>query len=585
MYPVSFKDHPLASQIDEIRHHNFMKLALPHLISGIFSAVLIYALFRHMASSAESLLWLFANLTLALCTVVFYLIYHKKPQWFSTKNWGWVTFSVAVLWGLCWALPPFILLDTQQSLYVGLMVAFLVAMSAVPAPVMVHYPMAYIAFITLPLGSLWLKTLGSEIEGQAITQWLTPFLWVSLLIYGRDLHKTIVESIQLRLEQAQAHREAEQANVAKSKFIAAASHDIRQPLQAASLFLNALNNLPDEQSAKPLLNQLEKSLDGMSELIDSLLDISKLDAQAIETNPKHNAIATVFQRLQAEFAAVAKNKGLDLTLKIDDGVVYCDPLHLERILSNLLSNAIRYTNDGEVAVNTTVLSDTIRFSVTDTGIGISPEEQQDIFDEFYQVKIPSGNERKGLGLGLSIVRRLCELQHWPLELTSQVGFGSTFSFEVPKGSATQIQPAAQNDIQQLNQVSAIVVEDDKSIREGLLQLLKSWGVKVVAAADITQLESIIEHGAADDFNLIISDYRLSKSLRGTAVIDMVRSNQTNPVEAIIITGDTAPSDLQEMTQENITVLHKPVKPAQLRSVLQKKFFRTDIAGHLPVTDK
>lgn len=567
---MSFGCHPLAVQIDEARHHNFMKLALPHLISGLFTAGLVYFLFQDMAKPYAPVLWLAANVVLLLCTVLFYSIYHKRHHWLSIKAWGQVTFLVAALWGICWSLPPFILLDSQQALYVGLLVAFMVAMASVPAPVMVNYPAAYVAFISFPLGSLWLKTLLSAVEGKEIIQLLTPFLWLTLLLYGWDLHKTIIESIRLRLEHKQALDEAEQANVAKSKFIAAASHDIRQPLQAATLFMNALKEHPEKQHSALMLSRLESSIDGMSELLNSLLDVSRLDAQVVEINPEHKRVTEVFNRLRDSHQDMAQDKGLTLEFATEELAVFCDAMLLERVLNNLISNAIRYTPQGHIWVNATGVADGICFSIKDTGLGIADSELESIFDEFYQLANPERDKQKGLGLGLSIVKRLCELQNWPLKVQSKLGEGSCFAITVPRGELQRIEAKAQPSLTSLHLVSALVIDDNQQVCLGLKQLLESWQCKVITAAST---DLAIAELAVNDFspNLVISDYRLAEGKNGLDGIQQIRDYLGVDVQSILITGDTAPDELELINQSDTLLLHKPVKPGKLRAVLQKKF--------------
>ena len=570
MYPPSFSQHPLAAEIDLARHHNFMKLALPHLISGLFTAGIIYLMYRDFAMEHGPILWFGANIILLLSTVIFYTIYHLRPQWLSIPAWGKVTFAVAALWGLCWALPPFILLDTQQTLYIGIMVAFMVAMSSVPAPVMVHYPASYVVFISLPLGSLCLKAMLSDIEGKEVIQFLTPFLWISLLLYGWDLHKTVIESIRLRLEHKNAQKEAEQANIAKSKFIAAASHDIRQPLQAATLFLSALKNQSTTAHTQDITQRLEKSIDGMSDLLNSLLDMSKLDAQVIEITPEHYAVQALFERLSTEHSAIAAHHGLDIKFQAQPLTLYCDVILLERVLNNLISNGIRYTKKGTVTIQAEQQGKQVQFKVTDTGVGIPQPAIEHIFDEFYQLENPEQERQKGLGLGLSIVKRLCELQSWSLSVTSDSGKGSQFTVSVPLGLQENIQAKPKLELQNLSHITAIIIDDNKDIREGLKHLLNQWHCRVMVATSGEEALSMLNTQQIK-VNLIISDFRLAENKNGLDAINMVQAESQRKIQSILLTGDTAPSELYDISQSGITLLHKPVKPGKLRAVLQKKF--------------
>lgn len=562
----SFHAHSLATQIDQARHHQFMKEALPHLIGGMLTAILLYFIYRPYGTDLAPIIWLMGNCVLLACTVVFYSIYYLRPQWLSIPQWGWITFIVAGLWGVCWALPPHIFLATDNLLYIAVMIVILVALSTSPAPAMVHYPSAYYAFITLPLASLFYKLTQIDIGEDWVMLMLTPFLWVSLLGYGWGLHGTMINAIKLRLENEQAWREAESANLAKSKFLAAASHDIRQPLQAINFFLSAIKDGDDKDES--LLNRLEASVDSMSGLLNSLLDVSKLDAQAVDVKNQHILLHDFGQKIVGQAAEEARVKGLALELLGEDEVVYGDPVLLERVLNNLMSNAIRYTESGFVRLILAEKEDAIEVSVVDSGRGIPLSEQEAVFSEFHQLDNPERDRNKGLGLGLAIVRRLCELQQWPLHLHSEENIGSTFSVVLPKGKAALVPRPTPQVLVHQKELNILVVDDETDVRESLGSLLESWGHKVWLAEDI---DSACQQAQSIELDLLISDYRLRDNVTGVTLVQAVQAIQSDVSKVLIITGDTDPQRIKEVKASGFSLLHKPVKPGQLRTFIQRQF--------------
>lgn len=562
-----------------------MRLALPHLIVGMFTAGLLFVVLKDYAIESAAIIWLTANLLLLACTVTFYSLYYFRRHIFTLPQWGKVTFFVSLLWGLCWSLPPFILLDTNSILYIGILVTFIIAMSAVPAPVLVHYPSAYFVFITLPLGSLTLKTTITPIENQHIIQFLPPFLWASLLVYGWDLHKTIIESIRLRLENELALGEARQANIAKAKFIAAASHDIRQPLQAAVLSLDAIK-ANQGKALDSVLPNLEKSVDSISDLITGLLDVSKLDSGTVDISPEHLEFKLILGRLYAKNALLAETKGLALTHNTPSDstsnlTIYADPTLLDRVLNNLVANAIRYTDRGEITVGIQQGPEHLTFRIEDTGIGISPEKLELIFEEFYQVSSTERDQKIGLGLGLSIVKRLCELQNWQLDVSSVPGEGSCFSVRVPLGDKQKIKSLERNPVGSLSGLCALVIDDNAAIRDSLSTLLGTWQCQVVVADSAKSAIDALNSNPANSTplpDIIISDYQLANRQSGIDAIKEVqrwiesqrdKSDSTN-TEALLMTGDTDPERLNELAKSGITVMHKPIKPGHLRTFIHRR---------------
>jgi CheY-like chemotaxis protein/two-component sensor histidine kinase len=320
-----------------------------------------------------------------------------------------------------------------------------------------------------------------------------------------------------------------------------------------------------------LFERLESSVESMSELLNSMLDVSKLDAHVVVPQPQHLCLAKLFKKLQNELTPFANTKGIDLVIEAEDNIVLADVILLEQVLNNLLSNAIRYTISGNITLSARSESGQIKITVRDTGIGIDSADQAAIFLEFHQLHNPERDQNKGLGLGLSIVKRLCALQNWPLSLDSELGIGSCFSFNVPKGEGELIQVAEVVDMNKnLGAVDIIIIDDHEGIRFSLSNMLSNWGCNVRSFESANDACEAINKSPMWKPNLIISDYRLRNNVTGIEAIDEVKTALNYPIEAIVISGDTAPEEIIKIEQSGLIILHKPVKPAKIRVLISLK---------------
>jgi two-component system, sensor histidine kinase len=388
--------------------------------------------------------------------------------------------------------------------------------------------------------------------------------------------------LQLRAEKAAAdaaRQEAEVANRAKTQFFAAASHDLRQPLHAMGLFAEALRGRSPDEETMHLVNSINGSVDALEELFSELLDITKIDTGGIDVKPEHFNMGDVFRKLRLHFEPVAFEKGLTLRFRGHVNNAYADPVLLERILRNLVSNAIRYTNDGSVLVSCRRGTAGLRVQVWDTGVGIREREQARIFEEFYQVPYSealSPQQRKGLGLGLAIVKRLAELINAPLTLRSEVGRGTVFSIQLPLGKARPSVEIRSTGAPMLgitlDQKFIVVVEDEPSVRGGLEVLLKGWGAYVVSFETATACQAWLSRLNTKEPvpDLLIVDYRLEHGFTGLDAIQMFRQHFGANIPAIMATGSTM-SDLEKEAQNNdFHLLVKPVVPNKLRAMIAFK---------------
>lgn len=359
-----------------------------------------------------------------------------------------------------------------------------------------------------------------------------------------------------------ARHEAEQANAAKTKFLAAASHDLRQPIHAQGLFLEVLANTGLSDHQRELLASASAASQASAEMLNTLLDFSRVDAGVIEPQIQAFAAQPLLNKIEREFAGQADEKGLAYRSRETSLVLQSDPTLVELILRNLVSNAIRYTESGGILVTCRRRGPMAALEVWDTGIGIETSQQQEVFREFHQLGNPERDRRKGLGLGLAIVSGLVRTLEHELDLQSTLSRGSVFRLFVPVTSAVLPQPLLDSASPPMHplQVRVLLIDDDESVRGGMLQLLRSWGCECDVAES---LEEALQIALCKRPNVIISDYRLREQHTGIEAIEALRQELDDKLPALLITGDTSPGRLRDAFSSGIPLLHKPVAPAQL----------------------
>ncbi len=376
-----------------------------------------------------------------------------------------------------------------------------------------------------------------------------------------------------------ARRNAEQANAAKTRFLAAASHDLRQPIHALGLLFATLADRVRDATTAPLLEQIDSAVDAVDSMLNSLLDISKLDAGVVRPEVGPVNLAAVLQRLNNDHQPIAKVTGNRLRVRVRpvDVAVRSDAAMLQRILANLVSNALRYTVNGRVLVGVRRRRESIRIEVYDNGPGIPVDALDDIFLEFHQLGNPERDRRKGLGLGLAIVKRLAGLLGHRIEVRSVVGRGSCFSITLPVSaeaprSATTTAPAAELGAELFGK-RVLVLDDDVAVRDAMSSLLERWGCEVITTSTPEEAEAGIASGPGLP-DMLIVDYRLRQDASGIETIGRLHDLAGTRIPALVITGDTAPDRLREAEESGYPLLHKPVKPAQLRTVMRQLILRT-----------
>jgi len=372
-----------------------------------------------------------------------------------------------------------------------------------------------------------------------------------------------------------AKAEAEHANAAKSRFLAAASHDLRQPLNAMSLLLGSLKRRVPEGRAREIAEQIESSLDIMITLFNALLDLSKLDAGAVEVHLEPIPIGIVFEHLHADYAEAARTKGLDLRIVPSRAMLHSDAVLLERILRNLLSNAIRHTATGRVLVGCRHRGGMLRIDVIDTGPGIPVDMRDAIFDEFYQIGNPARLHAEGHGLGLAIVRRTTRLLGHRLEVTPAPGGGTRFSVEVPvregpPPSAVKPPPEAHSTLQSRS-VSVLLIEDDPLVAEAMQLALEDIGCSVQSAASG---EEALDLASKSLPQLVIADYRLPGDRNGLDTVAALRMQLGKDIPASIISGDLSTDIQARARRSGVKFLHKPIQPKDLCNLVHDLYARS-----------
>jgi len=388
-----------------------------------------------------------------------------------------------------------------------------------------------------------------------------------------ELHATLRRLEQSNIDLSAAKENAELANLSKTRFLAAASHDVLQPLNAAHLSVSALAEVQTSDEGSKLVRQVERSLETMEDLLRTLLDISKLDAGVVEPEIVDVSLEALFSSLRSDFLPEAEKKSLSLKFRPVNVVVRSDRTLLRRILQNILSNALRYTRSGGVLVGTRHRGDTIRIDVADTGCGIPEDQREAVFEEFHRGTSTLGDTELagGLGLGLAIVRRMAAALGHPVTFSSKVGRGTIFHIDVPVGMATAEPAMAAADMERprgygLFGTRVLLVENDLDVLSAMTSLLERWQCLVRAATSTDDALDLLGDTAWVP-DIIIADQHLDGGDLGTSTIAEVRDYLGRQVPALIVTADGSELVAKAARSAGIELMRKPLKPAQLRALL------------------
>jgi signal transduction histidine kinase len=389
----------------------------------------------------------------------------------------------------------------------------------------------------------------------------------------RDSYATLEQKVAQRTAEVSDQRAvAERADRAKTRFLAAASHDLRQPMHALNLYLGALSMQQLTEPGRRVLVNVRQCAAAMSSLLEALLDISRLDADAMDLKVHDFRLADLLARLEVEFLPQARAKGLRLRVAKSSAWVRSDEAVVERIMRNLVTNAIRHSQSGTVLVGCRHVGQLLRLAVYDQGPGIPDDQRELIFEEFYQLANPERDRTKGLGLGLSIVKRLASLLDASVALKSVVGRGTMFGLDLaraapPTGNARSAN-RAEPEPTSIRDALVVVVDDDGMVLKATRELLVQWGCHVLACTSAPEALAALA-SCPQPPNLLICDYRLPGADDGMAVVEKIREEFNLPIPALIVTGDVLPEQLDQLQALDVTVLHKPVSDGMLRQCVER----------------
>ena len=516
----------------------------------------------------------------AVLTLVRMIIWwrHREAD-FVVQGRAWLRHAVlaAFAGGVLWGLGSLFLFPPGLLVY---QLTFMITLAMMATAAMFSYSPHYRTYFAYFAPSMIPGIIALELQGEAPQEGLglgLLLLCCVVLVSVRTYNRMFLESLALRLEkvdliaQLTAQKDvAEAANLAKSRFLAAASHDLRQPVHALNLYLGAFSQMELPRPAGAMLTKVRQCAQIMDEMFRTLLDISELDAGAIKPQVGAFSLAPLFARARVEFEPQARAKGIELRVRPCSQYLRSDPVLVERILRNLISNAIRYTERGRVVVGCRLRGNRRRICVYDTGLGIEPHEQSLVFEEFYQVGNRERDRSKGLGLGLAIVQRVARLLQAPLLLRSQPGKGSLFAFDVEcaeEVAAPRVHLAPRSsDSRNLAGALVVVVDDEELILDAARSLLEQWGCAVVTAVSgAAVLQKLVGSSRAPD--VVICDYRLRDHETGVSVVDAIRNEFNGDIPALLLTGETDPAQLRKIAASGIAVLHKPLRDDELNDAI------------------
>jgi len=559
----------------------FNRNTLPILLVHLVLAIAVVLIQRDTASAGLARAWLLAIVTMVAARIFLHRRVASEQDWVPAttvrfaQSFVLASMASGLLWGL--TAPLFYLggaLDVQVFI-----VVVLTGMGAGAVTSLVMYMPAFYAFLLpslLPMAAVAFSygdttnlALGFAILVYAL----------ALSYFGGNFSRTLVDSLALRYENVDLIAElrlrtalADEANAAKSRFVATASHDLRQPVHALALFVDALRNSRLDERATQITGQIEVALSALDRMFNSLLDISQLESGAIPVEQEAVQLSPLIEELVNEFTPQAQDKGLRLRVEGDILWVLTDRTLLERILRNLIANAVRYTDEGEVVVQVRQDGSRAVIAVADTGPGISPDDQAFIFEEFRKLDNADRDPRKGLGLGLAIVKRAADLLATSVEVDSVPSAGTTFRVALPRlespvtvieGSPAHfpIQPA-----DELASISVMVIDDDPGIRRGMRTLLQDWGCNVNCCAGHDEALRLVEEGCRPQ--VVIADLRLARGPSGLDAIRALRNRLDAALPAMIITGEAKPTIALGDGEAVIHLLQKPAPLPRIRSFLR-----------------
>lgn len=578
---TDFQTFMLAERASYQRKHAWIVLLGPF-VTVPLTSVLLWSKFPN----SSIVLWIAASIFIFLGSAYSHsyfrtqlpkLVNRPNEQQRVAEKWRRNAVIGSSLMGVSWGIVPWIFYDPSEAYLVMIFCVYAayisssVVVSSAYAPVFISFALG----ISIPFA---LRMFYQITPFSALIFTLICSLTIVLCFMSVNFHRLFEQAGRDRFDNQKLVTELESKNrkvleaiSSKNSFLAAASHDLRQPLNAISLFVDALRPHLKEQDGTAILDKIRLSLNGLNGMMHSILDISKLDANAIENNPVTISLRSFVQPLCDEHQA--KTSTVKVINDIDPSyLTFVDATILHRVIGNLLDNAIKYTHEGQVVISAELktaadtLDSSLLLKIQDTGVGVADNQLASIFDEFHQLDNSERSRAKGLGLGLSIVKRLCEFADFPLSITSVVGEGTLITMEVPSGSGDKLLLEAAkvvvspNNIEQGSSDHSIVVaviDDDSSTLDSMQLVLESLGHTVAVGSDEAEVIFALTNASVTP-DILISDLRLHDNKSGVDVIHFLRKKYGQTLPALLITGDTAPDRISLARRSTFSILYKPV---------------------------
>ena len=561
-------------------------------VGGLIAVSLTVLVFRPVVSGRLLYAWLGAFLILTALRFPSWIRFRRidfGPD--TSRRWLREAATASFVSGALWGIGALFLYPEGQLAY---QYTFAIALIFMAVACLFSYAPHYLTFLAFFLPSIVPGIVGMAAQEGAQQHAVAAGLALMSLVVlwsRRSLNDMFMKSMRLRFENielidaltvqrnaaesaketAEAAREtAESANLAKTRFLAAASHDLRQPIHALNLYLGAFNQMRLTRQTSALLAKVRQCAQIMDEMFRALLDVSRLDAGAVQPRISVFPLAPLFSRIKVEFEPQALAKGLELRFMRSSAFAKSDPGLVERILRNLVSNAIRYTDRGRVVVGCKRHGEALRICVYDTGVGIEPRERSLVFEAFYQVGNRERERSRGMGLGLAVVERLARLLSAPITLRSAPGRGSLFAFDLQRGQPVELPALRLNRNLSRNRDLTgrlvVVVDREELILDAAQTLLKQWNCTVIAATSgrdaLRQLASCTRPP-----DVLLCDFRLGDGEDGVAVTAALRNEFNTDIPALLITGDTNPEQIRAIAASGLAVVHKPLREEELNDAI------------------
>ncbi len=551
-------------------HRNYVQGVFGYTLVALFTSYLIY----QATLDLRSIVWVAVMCMEAIASIAIFSFgferFFGRNVTFDTQ----IVLCLVLIQSLTYTYLPFTFIPEGDPSVVILLCVISASLAA--GSVALSSPF-FVGFVASSYPSMLTVSYALYLREEPLYQWLGfafALMLVGLTWFAVTLTRTIQQSIELSLENQglvkdlrSALNETDEANRAKSVFLASASHDLRQPLHALGLLNESLGRTELSDAQHEIHQHMNSALGSTREMLDALLDISKLDAGAISAQPRSFLIRNVLNKLESELAPTADEKELIFRTRETIAAAYSDPFLVELILRNLIANAIRYTKTGGLLVACRKRRDHLSLEVWDTGVGIAECEHHTIFKAFQQIGNPERDSRKGFGLGLAIAQGLASTINSRISIESRVGKGSVFRFLIPKATEEVIEDINQElELDQFKGITVMVVDDAPHIRASMNSVLRSWGCICILAESA---EDALAAPNANQTQILLSDYRLREGVTGKDVVQLVRNELKRHIPAILITGDTGSERIRDAQTTDALLLHKPASATQLYMMMRK----------------